>query len=258
MDGDRCGVAGEDAVGGCDQRQVAGGRGLLLAIVGFIEVRSRGEAGDGRGADVGDSEVGVERLFKRHGLRPEIGDREAQGDGATGVGAEDEFVGDAEVIEAEAAAQVAGAEGEGEMEGRFLATRWQARKQGDVGDRPLLNAGKAVRGAGLASSTRSKPGETDRDASTDGLAGRELGLCGEEEDGILAGRLPMGQMRAVQVDGRRAGGQGDVCTCKRAGLLKVKNAWQGEGLVERGGGRGSHRDEFTAMRCGRRICIQGP
>src|SRR4051812_12567798 len=45
-----------------------------------------------------------------------------------------------------------------------------------------------------------KPGIDDRDAAADSFAGDEIAFAAEEEDGFCAGRLKMGDVRAVEVD----------------------------------------------------------
>ena len=56
----------------------------------------------------------------------------------------------------------------------------------------------------------SEPGKDDGDAAANGFAGGEEGAVGEEEDGVLAGGLPLGDVRALKVELGGAGRRGDV------------------------------------------------
>src|ERR1700679_1174718 len=109
------------------------------------------------------------------------------------LGAEGDLVDEGEVVVAEGAGGVGWAEGEG----------------------PLRGAGEAVGGAVGAwafggCGAGSEPRKDDGDAAADGFAGGEERAIGEEEHGLCTGRLPLGEVRALEVELGRAGGCGDV------------------------------------------------
>ena len=103
------------------------------------------------------------------------------------------------------------------------------------GEGPLFEAGETVRRLLVSADAVAKPRKADGDAAADRFAGREGG-CGREEERVrLAGGLPVREVRAVQVDGGGAGGQGDLRAGEAVVLVEGEDARQGEGLVELGG-----------------------
>ena len=123
------------------------------------------------------------------------------------LGAEGEFVDELEVVVAEGDAGWRGIESEGEVE-------VIAGESGE-GEGPFGGAGEAVGGAVRARvaggcGAGAEPGEDDGDSAADGFAGGEEGAVGKEEDGLGVGRLPLGEVCALEVDFGGTGGGGDV------------------------------------------------
>ena len=198
------------------------GLGLLFEVVGLVEVLGVGEADDGDLLGVADGEVGVKGFFEVKRLAVLIGDGELDVE----LGAESDFVDERELVVAEGAAGVGGAEGEGEME--------VVAGEGGEGEGPLGDAGEAVGGAVGGAGRRgcgagSEPGKDDGDAAADGFAGGEERAFGEEEHGLLAGGLPLGDVRALEVELGGAGGRGDVGADEALlGLGEGEDAGDGE------------------------------
>ena len=108
------------------------------------------------------------------------------------VAADGELIGEMKVIEAEIAADVVGTERKGEVQ-VFSGERGE-------GERPGLDARETICRAGLPSSTRSNTGKGDRHAATNGFAGGELAFAADEDHGLLAGGLPVCEVRSLYVD----------------------------------------------------------
>jgi hypothetical protein len=214
------------AVGFAGEFEKGVGLVFLLEVVGLVEVVGVGEADDGDLLRVADGEVGVEGFFKVERGVGLIGYGELEAEFCT----EDELVGEVEAVVAEGVAGVVGTEGEGEME-------VVAGESGE-GEGPLGGAGEAVRGAvgaGVAGGcgAGSEPGEDDGDAAADGFAGGVEGAVGEEEHGLLAGGLPLREVRALEVELGRAGGCGDVGAEETLlGLGEGEDAGDGEVVGE--------------------------
>ncbi len=194
-----------------------------LELVGFVEVVGVGEAGDGDLLGVADGEVGVEGLFEAEGGGGLVGDGELEAE----LGAEGELVDELEVVVAEGTGGVVGGEGEGEVE--------VVSGEGGEGEGPVAGAGEAVggavgslvfRGGGAASEPRKDEGDT----SSDGFAGGERGALAQEQDGLLAGGLPVGEVSALEVELGRAGGRGDG-GAEEAVLVLGKGEDAGDGEV---------------------------
>ncbi len=64
---------------------------------------------------------------------------------------------------------------------------------------------------------------------------------------MVAGGLPMGEVRAVQINGGGAGGERDLGTDEFAGLFEVEEVGDGEVGVDVGEGHGG-----ISVRAGRR------
>ena len=105
-------------------------------------------------------------------------------------------------------------------EGPRVRVRWRssparaakARVHSEMRAKPWEGpAGGGSWGAGRrGSGACSEPGKDDGNAAADGFAGGEEGALGEEENGLLAGGLPLGDLRALEVELGGAGGRGDV------------------------------------------------
>ena len=191
------------AIGFAGEFEERVGLAFLFEVVGLVEVFGVGEADDGDLLGVADGEVGVEGFFEVERLAALIVDGELKAE----LGAEGDLVSEGEVVVAEGAAGVGWAEGEGEM--KVVAG------EGSEGEGPLGDAGEAVGGAvgarvvgGCGASA--EPGKDDGDAAADGFAGGEERALREEEYGLLAGGLPLRDVRALEVELGDAGGRGDV------------------------------------------------
>ncbi len=176
--------------------------GFVFELVGFVEEAGVGEADEGDLLGVGDGEVGMEGFFELEGLVGGVGDDELEAE----FGAEDDLVGELEAVVAEGAGGVVGREGEGEVE--------VVAGESGKGEGPLGEASEAVGGAIGAwvaggGGAAAEPRKDNGDAAADGLVGSEGGAVGEEEDGVVAGGLPVGEVRAVEVELGGAGRGGD-------------------------------------------------
>jgi len=106
--------------------------------------------------------------------------------------------------------------------------------EGGEGEGPVGDAGEAVRGTVGTWIVRrcgagSKPRKDDGDAAADGLAGYEERALGEEEHGLLAGWLPLREVRALQIKFGGAGGGCDVGAEEAVlGLGESEDAGNGE------------------------------
>jgi len=196
------------AIGFAGEGEERIGLTFLLEVFSLVEVLGIGEADDGDLLRVSHGEVGVKGLFEVERLAALIGDGELCFEFDT----ESDVVDEDEVIVAEGATGVGGGEGEGEME--------VVTGEGSEGEGPVGGAGEAVGRArqprgfvAWVSGVRgvgSEPGEDDGDAAADRLAGLEEGALGEEEHGMMAVGLPLGNVRALEEEFGRAGGGGDV------------------------------------------------
>ena len=101
-----------DAVGGAGEGEWGVGGGLLAHVVSLVDEGRGLEAGDGGLVDIDDVIVGVERLFENEWGGRLVGHGELHGEAS----ANGELIGEREVVEAEVAAHLRGAEGEGEVE----------------------------------------------------------------------------------------------------------------------------------------------
>jgi hypothetical protein len=91
---------------------------------------------------------------------------------------------------------------------------------GSKGNVPDGSASKAMRWAIRAwtikrSGSRSEPWEDDRNAAADGFAGLECRTLTQEEYGSFGGRLPLGEMRTLEIELGIAGRSGN-CGARQA------------------------------------------
>jgi len=73
--------------------------------------------------------------------------------------------------------------------------------------------------SGLAVVALGEPGKDDGDAAADGFAGGELGALAEEDRRCLPGGPPMGEVRALHVDGGLGGWHGHAGEDQPGGYL---------------------------------------
>ena len=137
----------------------------------------------------------------------------------------DELVGKMKVVITEAAAELGRPQCKGQME--------IVPGQRGEGQRPVLDARKPVAGACLAIVTGGEPGKSNWNATTNGLARREVALSAEEQDRLLPDGLPVGEVRSLQIDRRLRARRADI-RIDEAGRCcsKGKNASDGEVFVE--------------------------
>ena len=177
-----------DAVGLCrdgDER-----RRLRLAPrrVGLVDVGGAGEPGDRDGADIGDREVGVQRLLEGDRMRRAVLHGETQRQGPR----ESYGVDRAKRLRPERRANVTVAETEGQAQ-RLSAD------DSDAVEMPRRGARKPVLRRRRRVPVGAEPREDDRDAAADRPARRKNAVGAGEEDRPCARRPPRGQMRSLQV-----------------------------------------------------------
>jgi hypothetical protein len=107
-----------------------------------------------------------------------------------------ELVDEFKVVVAERTAKLCRSQREGKVK---LVT--SKRSEGQI---PVLNAREAVAGAGFSVVTRTEPRKDDGYTAADGLAGSEVALTADEDDGLcgnaVAEGLPRGEMSTLQID----------------------------------------------------------
>lgn len=200
------GVDEVDGRGGVEVGMVGGlregeGAGLNFAAVGVgvVEVSSAVEAADLDALRESDMEVGMEGFFEAEGRGAGVGDDELEVERA----ADAEAVGKVEVVGPPAAGGVVAVGGEGDGDGGVGV-------EDDGVELPGAGADKAMGwGLGVAGFS-AEPGKADGDAAADGLAVLPVGAIAEEEDFLLLGGLPGGEVGAVEVENGAGGGGGDV------------------------------------------------
>ena len=213
-----------DAVGGGGDAHGTGDLGFDFEVVFLIDVVSVVEALDGDFMDILDVKVGVHALFIEEGLGSQVGYGELELEGL----AYGDLVGEAKVVEAQGTGQIGRALGEGQVE---IFTG-----QGGEIQIPVLGAREAVHRAFLTVVAWAKPREEERNASADGLSGSHVGFVAEEDDGLLAGGLPVEEVSSLEAETARGGRGCDVD--EEEVVLLAEGEGTGDGEVVGEGGEG--------------------
>ncbi len=221
------GGIGVDPVRRSSERQGRMGRGFLAHAVRFIEKGGGLETSDRDFMDVRDGEVGVKRFFEgKRGLRV-VRDGELQAEAA----ADRDLEGEPKVVESKVVAELGWAKSKSEVE---IAARERGK-----GDRPGLKASEAMRWTGLSIVTvriliHCKPRKGNWNAAADRFARSEVRFSAEIEDRSLTCGLPVGEVGALEVNGRVGFPSGDLCTDESVRLFEAKYFRNGEVVVESG------------------------
>jgi hypothetical protein len=156
--------------------------GCTVTLAGdFIEEWDSFESGDFDGADIGDSEVGMQGSFEGGGLFGVYGEQDIEGAFELAADAEAEF-------------RCERLELAGEPQFDFVVIF-----RGISGDElPGRDACEAVGGLGSIGMVWAEPGKADGDTAADGPASFAPGILAEPEDGAMSGGLPLENVGALE------------------------------------------------------------